>query len=303
MNYPLVSFILLTYNQELYVKYAVEGALTQNYPNLEIIISDDCSTDSTFDIIQSIVATYSNKHRVTVLRNASNMGLITHINNLFANYVHGDYIILAAGDDISLPSRAYDTVLFFQKYTVSGLLFPIVKIESNGNVIDGNYSNETKVIKLDSNYFKTCSFMIYGTGLAISKEVLSVFGLLENTCPTEDSTLRLRCLLLNGIVYVGKPGIKYRVHSSNMSSVDNVFKLDTLNIAKQYVVDINRAYKLGYINSAIFEKLKLKVDWYRVNRIFVEKRRKDSIKLFFILGIYCMKHFYRLRMLLSSLCK
>lgn len=303
MNYPPVSFILLTYNQELYVKYAVEGALAQVYPNLEIIISDDCSTDSTFEIIQSLVNAYSGKHQVTILRNASNMGLVPHINNLFANYVHGDYIILAAGDDISLPSRTYDTVLHLQKYATSGLLFPILKIDWNGDVIDSNYSDETKVFKLSDDYFKSCSFMVNGTGLAISKEVLSVFGLLGDTCPTEDSTLRFRCLLLNGIIYVGKLGIKYRVHSANMSSVDNVFNLDTLNIAKQYEIDLNRAYEFGYVNNVIYEKLKIKMDWYKVNRIFVEKRSKDSIKLFFALGICCIKYFYRLRFLLLSVCK
>ena len=72
MDLPLVSFVLLTYNQELYVKQAVEGALKQDYPTLEIIISDDCSSDSTFEIIQSVVSTYSGKHKVTILRNSSN---------------------------------------------------------------------------------------------------------------------------------------------------------------------------------------------------------------------------------------
>jgi glycosyltransferase involved in cell wall biosynthesis len=48
-QYPLVSLCIFTYNQEKYIREAVEGALSQDYPNLEIIISDDNSTDSTYD--------------------------------------------------------------------------------------------------------------------------------------------------------------------------------------------------------------------------------------------------------------
>ena len=113
--------------------------------------------------------------------------------------------------------------------------------------------------------------MIDGTALAIRKEVLSVFGLLAPTCPTEDSTLRFRCLLLKGIVYVGKPGIYYRIHSSSMSSFNNIFKLNVVNIAEQYEKDVSIAYKYGYINAAFLKKVLLKIAWYKSNRILAEK--------------------------------
>ena len=51
LEFPLVTFALFTYNQERYVREAVEGVLAQTYEPLEIIISDDCSTDMTFSII------------------------------------------------------------------------------------------------------------------------------------------------------------------------------------------------------------------------------------------------------------
>ena len=44
---PLLTFALFSYNQENYIRQAVEGALAQDYPRLEIIISDDCSQDET----------------------------------------------------------------------------------------------------------------------------------------------------------------------------------------------------------------------------------------------------------------
>ena len=49
---PLVTFALFAYNQEKYIREAVEGAFSQTYQRMEIILSDDCSTDSTFDILK-----------------------------------------------------------------------------------------------------------------------------------------------------------------------------------------------------------------------------------------------------------
>lgn len=47
---PLVTFALFAYNQEQYIREAVEGAFSQTYKPLEIILSDDCSRDRTFEI-------------------------------------------------------------------------------------------------------------------------------------------------------------------------------------------------------------------------------------------------------------
>ncbi len=53
---PLVSFVLLAYNQERYVEEAIAGAFAQDYSPLEIILSDDCSTDGTYAIMQRMAA-------------------------------------------------------------------------------------------------------------------------------------------------------------------------------------------------------------------------------------------------------
>ena len=48
---PLITFALFAYNQEKYIEEAVQGAFLQTYSPLEIILSDDGSTDRTFEII------------------------------------------------------------------------------------------------------------------------------------------------------------------------------------------------------------------------------------------------------------
>ena len=53
---PLVSALVLGYNQESIIRKAVEGAFAQTYIPLEIVLSDDCSTDRTFDIMREMAA-------------------------------------------------------------------------------------------------------------------------------------------------------------------------------------------------------------------------------------------------------
>ena len=76
---PLVTFALFTFNQQRFVREAIAGAFAQNYSPLEIIISDDCSTDRTFEIAQETAASYSGPHCVTVRRTSKNRGTFAHV--------------------------------------------------------------------------------------------------------------------------------------------------------------------------------------------------------------------------------
>ena len=108
MEKPLVTISMLTYNQERYVRDAVRGALAQTYEPLEIVISDDCSTDGTWDIIRDEVEAYRKSggiHKNIVLnRNEKNLGIIRHSLAQEAR-IHGELMVANAGDDISMPNR------------------------------------------------------------------------------------------------------------------------------------------------------------------------------------------------------
>src|ERR1017187_1574352 len=101
---PVVSFVLLAYKQEQFIREAVEGALSQTYSPLEIILTDDCSPDHTFAIMQEMVTAYQGRHSVKLNRMAKNKGLAASINSMMALAV-GELVVFAAGDDCSLPHR------------------------------------------------------------------------------------------------------------------------------------------------------------------------------------------------------
>jgi glycosyltransferase involved in cell wall biosynthesis len=101
---PLMSLLLFAYRQERYIEAAMRSALAQTYQPLEIIVSDDCSPDGTYAVMERIAAEYRGPHRLRINRNPVNLGMGAHYQHVLG-MAEGRYLVLAAGDDISEPSR------------------------------------------------------------------------------------------------------------------------------------------------------------------------------------------------------
>ena len=112
MDRPLVSFCLKSYNQRQYILAALEGALSQTYRPLEIVISDDGSTDGSWEAIQEKVAAFRATASGEVLarlsfvlnRNETNLGNLGNWERI-CELAHGALLVKADGDDVSLPER------------------------------------------------------------------------------------------------------------------------------------------------------------------------------------------------------
>ena len=101
----LVTFAIFAYNQESYIREAIEAAFSQTYEPLEIILSDDCSTDRTFEIMQEMAGSYRGTKKVLARQTHCNMGTLLHVADV-AKIANGRLFILAAGDDVSKKERA-----------------------------------------------------------------------------------------------------------------------------------------------------------------------------------------------------
>lgn len=99
-----VTMVLLSFNRENFVQQAVAGALAQTYSPLEILISDDASTDRTAALVQEMLRQYTGPHTVRFNRNSLNLGLGAHLAKA-ADMARGEIILMANDDDIPHPSR------------------------------------------------------------------------------------------------------------------------------------------------------------------------------------------------------
>lgn len=98
---PVISVIMPAHNAEQTIRHAVYSILNQTWRQLQLIVVDDASTDSTPDILKELA---SRDDRMTVLRNGSNSGPYVS-KNLALDHVRGEYLTGHDADDWALPHR------------------------------------------------------------------------------------------------------------------------------------------------------------------------------------------------------
>lgn len=108
---PLVSIICLCYNHERFLAEALNSVLAQTYPNLEIIMVDDCSSDGSVDIIKQYLQTYPQLKFIGTGHNRGNCAAF----NMGWRVSHGDFLIDFATDDVLLPDRVTQQVAAFRQ--------------------------------------------------------------------------------------------------------------------------------------------------------------------------------------------
>ena len=262
---PLVSFCILAYNQESFIKDAVLAAMKQDYPNMEIIISDDCSTDNTYNVILETVNQYGESccHKIVVNRNDSNLGIAENCNKVLYELAKGEYLILAGGDDISLPERASETVVCFEKFpNVTSLSFASEQVDVNLMPLP----NQPLLLCLDSfsiftleDYIRFKDFVIFsGDSRAIRRVVVERFPPIS-IANAEDIFLFIRSLMLGSIAYIRKPLVKRRIHGKNVST-SRFNKRRWIKNKKQMMYDVDYAKQNQYITIETYNHLISKIN-------------------------------------------
>lgn len=209
---PLITFALFAYNQEAFIREAIEGAFAQDYQPLEIILSDDASMDSTFEIMQRAVENYVGPHRVVLNRNSSNLNIGDHVNTV-GRLASGELVVLAAGDDFSMPQRVSKLVDGWQMAGGGPMM-----LCSDFEAMDA--SSEPVVLRNETIYRGTHSLeamvrgdvRVLGATSAVTADVFRSFPPMDATVRHEDRVLPFRALLLGGkVTLVDEKLVRYRV--------------------------------------------------------------------------------------------
>jgi glycosyltransferase involved in cell wall biosynthesis len=129
---PVVSVVMPTYNGERFLRPAIDSILNQTFPDFELIVIDDGSTDNT----RRILADLKEKDaRLVVLTNERNLGIAGATNKGF-DLARGQYVALQDHDDISLPHRFQTQVDFLNSHPDMAL------VSSAATLIDENGSTQ-----------------------------------------------------------------------------------------------------------------------------------------------------------------
>lgn len=204
------TFLLLAYNQEAYAAEAVKSALAQDGEPITILISDDASTDRTFEIIQAAVAGYTGHHHVELNRNPRNLGLAAHINACMRR-ITTEYVIAAAADDISLPQRAVRVSEVFKRTNALLLHSRFEEIDKAGRANHGSFPSKAAFFLRDTSALRASERMglyVGATG-AWHRALFDRYGEIDDGC-YEDLILGFRAALENRIAFIDEVLVRYR---------------------------------------------------------------------------------------------
>ncbi len=221
---PLVSVIITSYNRAHWVGQSIQSALDQDYPNLEIIISDNASTDNSDQVIKS----YCHDKRIKYYRNVTNVGALLNFKKCVTELAKGEYVTFVSNDDYLIDNQfiskgitlteKYDNVgLVYGKYIISSVDKNIIyPVESSQNYYGKEfYKGIDMFFEFGAHpYFGFGGCMLKLSGFKSLGEVIYDYFYIDTISP-QLIMLESNVCFINNDVYV------VREHSTNASNASN----------------------------------------------------------------------------------
>lgn len=251
LQHPLVSICIPIYNGEKYIRETMDCVLGQTYRNIEVIISDNCSTDKGIDIIRGY-----NDSRVKIFSNQKNMGIKYNYLKVFT-YATGKYMTFMGADD----GMALDTI----EKEVTILEDPKYKNVSLVNGFVTIINDESKQVYLKkfifgtglfSSYWAIRSNFLYGSNIlgepngALFKrehyEKIPEPKFEKGNNWTFDLDMLLELLLQGDLYVIKQPLGKFRISAQSTSNKE--LKFDQARLFREFTKAVynDKRYKLSY---------------------------------------------------------
>lgn len=241
----LISVIIITYNSSRFILQTLESVCRQSYFNIELIVSDDCSTDNTRTICREWLLEHQFRFkRAVVIKTPSNGGICKNY-NFALQHAEGAWIKYIAGDDL-LEENCIERF--------------VANIQPNTFIytcIAKHYYNESGIVELystripDKSAWKQARFMlkylygINGPTIFIERNHLELLGGFEEKYSMiEDWPIAIR-FTTNGlrIGIIDEPLVQWRIYESSISHSNNAFAKSLQNAWKDYTMQ----YCLHYL--------------------------------------------------------
>lgn len=239
---PLVSVIVLIYNNQKYLREALTSIYMQTYPNIEIIISDDGSHDIDMKKIHDEVKGQSNGN-VYIKRNAKNVGTVKNITGALT-LARGDIVKLLACDDRLSDSEVVEKAVNIMKKNTEGIYTGRVSWESGNQIMKQTpYPFEISLLnkKNESLYKYIClwSNCIPAPGVFFKREVFDYYPFDEGLKLVEDLPMWLNYLSdKNSVGYFNFTVSIYRTGGISTGNKKNErLEKDIEQIYQRYILD------------------------------------------------------------------
>jgi glycosyltransferase involved in cell wall biosynthesis len=266
---PLVSIAIVTYNQREYLRECIESCLNQDYPNFEIAVADDCSTDGSQVMLKEYAVKYPEKFVLNLAE--KNQGITPNSNACLA-LCSGEFIAVLGGDDLLLPkkiSRQVEAMLQNPAIALCGTYTRL--IDSTGKKI--GLKKDFK-IKREAIY-DLCELIESGNSLVpvVSYMFRSEFIPEERYEPripvASDALFMCRVVKEKKILIIKEELTAYRVHESHAKKIG--YSLDSI---------LTWAFLEFYFPECMGSLIKRKSNYYFIKSVtlFVANKNEEGIK-------------------------
>lgn len=275
---PLISIALATYNGEKYISEQIESILNQSIKDFELIICDDCSSDSTY----KLVLDYKKKdNRIIVTQNESNIGFKKNFEKLLS-LAKAEYVAFSDQDDIWMPNHLE---LLYNNISTNDLITANAElIDTNGRSLNATLRDSDKIAKIPVSKEKKIFTLLYrnfsqGNTTLVRKEFLNKALPIPNEVKYHDQWFGLIASLNNGIGYLEQPITKYRQHGDNVTT-----HVKWNSLAKIKELLFGDGNKNLYIEQLSFLKALLVLDC--IKQYNIDKYIKEAIEFYnnFVIG-------------------
>jgi alpha-1,3-rhamnosyltransferase len=272
---PLVSVIVVTYNSSRFVCETLESIKNQIYENIELIISDDCSSDNTIELCSKwIEKNIKRFNDVKILKSKDTEGIASNCNQGLG-VARGEWVKLIAGDDMLLPNCLSKYISFVKANPESQVLFSNCKIYvdifDNTNFVKNSKCEDllisnSKISARQQYELLLRESYIYAPTVFFQKKCLEDIGGFDNEIRNiEDKPMWLR-LTKSGIklIFVDFYSVNYRIHNSSVQRkrsnlIYGTYYENSFRLFNKYIKD----------NLSIIEKLNYQYNILRI--IFIKK--------------------------------
>ncbi|WP_165587211.1 glycosyltransferase [Flavobacterium sp. MEB061] len=273
MGKPLVSVTMITYGHEKFIEEAINGVLMQecNFC-VELIIVNDCSPDSTDDIIQNIIKKHPRGNWIKYISHKKNIGMMP--NFVFAlNEAKSKYIALCEGDDYWTDSlKLQKQVDFLCKNEDYGLIYTNANIFNQmENKFTGTFSFINNEAPKSGDFFPSILLKNYVQTLTVLVKneyliaAIQTIGDSINEFNMGDYPLWIEISRITKFKYLDEVMAVYRVTPNSASSYSNLEKrYDFL----QSTFDMQFYFCKKYSLFEIYEKIQTNYSGFLCNKVF-----------------------------------
>lgn len=221
--YPKVSVFVITYNQQIFVREAIESILMQHYPNLEIVIGDDGSTDGA----QEILLQYQEKHPglFKLILSQSNEGITANCNKIVKECT-GEYIAWLGGDDIWMPGKLLKQVNLMEDNPHASLCVSKVEwFDGKTNKTMFTYPHGDFNVENMNLIDTACYIGCNGSSYMFRRSAIPEYGFEPSISMFSDWLFVIETLRNGSLVFINEALARYRRHGESMSNFpDLIFK-------------------------------------------------------------------------------